>query len=79
MCWKRVEKGVRGVQGEEPRGGSVGRKTRRAAGLAAPRRNRAGFGPFRSVGFVQGSQSPKRYCLETQLFYGRGSDGMVSE
>ena len=64
MCWKRGEE--EGVRGEEPGAGSVGRKTRRAAGLAAPRRNCAGFEPFRGVG-VQGLRSPKRYCLETQI------------
>ena len=69
MCWKRGEKGVRGG---EPGGGSVGRKTRRAAGLAASRRNRAGFEPFRGVALVQGSQSPKRFWVRTQMILRAG-------
>jgi hypothetical protein len=43
----------------------VGRKTRRAAGLAAPYRNRAGFEPFRGV------FSPNDVCAYKTLGLGQ--------
>jgi hypothetical protein len=73
---RRKEFGSAGVQGEEPGGGSVGRKTRRwlPLGVIAPVLSR-------SVALVL---SKARNLLSAivgkpKKFYGQGSDGMVCE